>query len=169
MVRGNLIAVRGRESGRVSSSCVDSLSGFVASLFASNVTDGILPKAVAALWEDQETEIEAVHLAIALAYHGLLRVPPRAETSELTPCMSMSLSLNCRDLKVLIFSVTTSFVATCFEHFHNNMALYETICQNGCQGGIAICLLCLLNRGPRRNWKGAGRECLGTCTAYNRP
>lgn len=45
-------------------------------------------KAVATLWERSETEIEAVHLAIALAYHGLLRVPSRAETSELGPCMS---------------------------------------------------------------------------------
>ena len=43
-------------------------------------------KAVAALWEHQETEIEAAHLAIALAYHGLLRVPSRAETSDMTPC-----------------------------------------------------------------------------------
>lgn len=42
-------------------------------------------KAVAALWQHQETEIEAVHLAIALAYHGLLRVPSRAETSDMTP------------------------------------------------------------------------------------
>lgn len=42
-------------------------------------------QAVTALWEHQETEIEAVHLAIALAYHGLLRVPSRAETSDMTP------------------------------------------------------------------------------------
>jgi len=37
------------------------------------------------LWENSETEIEAVHLAIALAYHGLLRVPSRSETSDVTP------------------------------------------------------------------------------------
>jgi nuclear pore complex protein Nup93 len=43
------------------------------------------PQAVAALLERQDTEIEAVHLAIALAYHGLLRVPSRAETSDVTP------------------------------------------------------------------------------------
>lgn len=30
--------------------------------------------------------MDAVHLAIALAYHGLLRVPSRAETSDVTPC-----------------------------------------------------------------------------------
>ncbi|KAF9242364.1 Nup93/Nic96-domain-containing protein [Melanogaster broomeanus] len=46
---------------------------------------GQFERAVAALWERQETEIEAVHLAIALAYHGFLRVPPRAETSDLGP------------------------------------------------------------------------------------
>jgi nuclear pore complex protein Nup93 len=46
---------------------------------------GQFERAVAALWDHQETEIEAVHLAIALAYHGLLRVPPRAETSDMTP------------------------------------------------------------------------------------
>ena len=43
-------------------------------------------EAVAALWENPETEIDAVHLAIALAYHGLLRAPTRAETSDMTPC-----------------------------------------------------------------------------------
>jgi hypothetical protein len=33
----------------------------------------------------QETEVEGVHLALALAYHGLLRIPTRAETSDMTP------------------------------------------------------------------------------------
>ena len=37
------------------------------------------------MWDHPETEIDAVHLAIALAYHGLLRVPSRAETSDVTP------------------------------------------------------------------------------------
>ena len=40
---------------------------------------------MAALWGHPETEIEAVHLAIALAYHGLLRAPSRAEASDITP------------------------------------------------------------------------------------
>lgn len=47
---------------------------------------------MASLWEHPETEVEGVHLAIALAYHGLLRVPSRAETSDLTPRKSKSLS-----------------------------------------------------------------------------
>ena len=42
-------------------------------------------EAIAALWEQPETEVEAVHLAIALAYHGLLRQPSRTETSDMTP------------------------------------------------------------------------------------
>ncbi|KAF9482410.1 nucleoporin-interacting protein NIC96 [Pholiota conissans] len=46
---------------------------------------GQFERAVAALWDYQETEVEAVHLAIALAYHGLLRIPSRAETSDMTP------------------------------------------------------------------------------------
>lgn len=49
-------------------------------------------QAVSALWDHQESEVEAVHLAIALAYHGLLRVPSRAETSDMTPCMFVSSS-----------------------------------------------------------------------------
>jgi nuclear pore complex protein Nup93 len=54
---------------------------------------GQFERAVAALWEHQETEVEAVHLAIALSYHGLLRVPSRAETSDMTPCKSSSQDL----------------------------------------------------------------------------
>ncbi|KAH8101571.1 nucleoporin-interacting protein NIC96 [Cristinia sonorae] len=46
---------------------------------------GQFERAVAALWDHHETEVEAVHLAIALAYHGLLRVSSRAETSDMTP------------------------------------------------------------------------------------
>ena len=42
-------------------------------------------QAVAALGDHPETEIEAVHLAIALAYHGLLRAPSHAESSDITP------------------------------------------------------------------------------------
>ena len=40
------------------------------------------PQAVAALDENPDTKVEAVHLAIALAYHGLLRVPPMKEASD---------------------------------------------------------------------------------------
>lgn len=58
-----------------------------------------------------ETEIEAVHLAIALAYYGLLRAPSRAESSDITPCewrsrMKFKLSQNYP-------SVTFSFLSAC--------------------------------------------------------
>ena len=44
---------------------------------------GQFERAVAALWDHQETEIEAVHLAIGVPW--AIEVPPRAETSEMTP------------------------------------------------------------------------------------
>jgi len=39
-------------------------------------------QAVAALYEHAELQVEAVHLAIALAYYGLLRVPGREDMSD---------------------------------------------------------------------------------------
>ena len=67
-------------------------------------------KAVAALWEHQETEIEAVHLAIALLYHGLLRVPSRAETSDMTPRKCAILST----LKLTpCYSIHITYLSTC--------------------------------------------------------
>jgi nuclear pore complex protein Nup93 len=59
-------------------------------IFEDDLRKLLTSQAVAALWEHQETEVEAVHLAIALAYHGLLRAPTRAETSEMTPRMNCS-------------------------------------------------------------------------------
>ncbi|KAF9048132.1 nucleoporin-interacting protein NIC96 [Hymenopellis radicata] len=66
---------------------------------------GQFERAVAALWENPETEIEAVHLAIALAYHGLLNVPSKAETSKMTPCMYVSVSLPPRRRPALSMSM----------------------------------------------------------------
>jgi len=42
---------------------------------------GQFERAVSSLWE--HTQVEAVHLAIVLAYHGLLRVSSKAETTEM--------------------------------------------------------------------------------------
>lgn len=50
-------------------------------LYGANGTNFGL-QAVAALDEHPETKVEAVHLAIALAYHGLLRIPSRGEASD---------------------------------------------------------------------------------------
>ncbi|KAI0321907.1 nucleoporin-interacting protein NIC96 [Amylostereum chailletii] len=71
---------------------------------------GQFERAVAALWDNPETEVEAVHVAIALAYHGLLRVPSRAETSDMTP---LSLSPNAPpalSLPTLIWRYVRQFV-----------------------------------------------------------
>ncbi|EMD30731.1 hypothetical protein CERSUDRAFT_89692 [Gelatoporia subvermispora B] len=71
---------------------------------------GQFERAVAALWEHQDTEVEAVHLAIALAYHGLLRVPSRAETSDMTPLSLSPDSSPALSLSTLIWRYVRQFV-----------------------------------------------------------
>ncbi|KAG9050577.1 hypothetical protein FS837_004435 [Tulasnella sp. UAMH 9824] len=43
---------------------------------------GLFEKSVAALYEHPELQVEAIHLAISLAYYGLLRVPARQEMTD---------------------------------------------------------------------------------------
>ncbi|KAG8823281.1 hypothetical protein FRC19_004266 [Serendipita sp. 401] len=43
---------------------------------------GQFERAVAALYENSDLQVDAVHFAIALAYYGLLRVPSKAESSD---------------------------------------------------------------------------------------
>ena len=50
------------------------------------VSCGAFEMAVASLYSHQELQVEAVHLAIALAYYGLLKAPSRAEASEVEIC-----------------------------------------------------------------------------------
>ncbi|KAH9487230.1 Nucleoporin NIC96 [Psilocybe cubensis] len=71
---------------------------------------GQFERAVAALWEYQETEVEAVHLAIALAYHGLLRVPSRSETSDMTPLSLSPTGPPALSLSTLIWRYVRQFV-----------------------------------------------------------
>ncbi|KAM5530437.1 hypothetical protein V8D89_015912 [Ganoderma adspersum] len=71
---------------------------------------GQFERAVAALWDHHETEVEAVHLAIALAYHGLLRVPSRAETSDVTPLTLSPASPPALSLSTLIWRYVRQFV-----------------------------------------------------------
>ncbi|EJF58768.1 nucleoporin-interacting protein NIC96 [Dichomitus squalens] len=71
---------------------------------------GQFERAVAALWDHPETEVEAVHLAIALAYHGLLRVPSRAETSDVTPLTLSPVSSPALSLSTLIWRYVRQFV-----------------------------------------------------------
>ena len=101
-------------------------------------------KAVATLWERPGTEIEAVHLAIALAYHGLLRVPSRAETSELGPRMSFHLSCIERLLSSFVDSDLVPSRSARLEPFHTNVALRPPVCENGRERSTPIRLLRLL-------------------------
>ncbi|PFH50708.1 hypothetical protein AMATHDRAFT_144459 [Amanita thiersii Skay4041] len=71
---------------------------------------GQFERAVSSLWEHQDTEIEAVHLAIALAYHGLLRVPSRAETSDMTPLTLSPVTPPALSLSTLIWRYVRQFV-----------------------------------------------------------
>ncbi|KAI0747814.1 nucleoporin-interacting protein NIC96 [Daedaleopsis nitida] len=71
---------------------------------------GQFERAVAALWDHHETEVEAVHLAIALAYHGLLRVPSRAETSDVTPLTLSPTSPPALSLSTLVWRYVRQFV-----------------------------------------------------------
>ncbi|CAL1697354.1 unnamed protein product [Somion occarium] len=71
---------------------------------------GQFERAAAALWEHPETEVEAVHLAIALAYHGLLRVPSRAETNDSTPLSLPNSGPPALSLSALIWRYVRPFV-----------------------------------------------------------
>ena len=50
---------------------------------------GMFEMAVASMYEHPDLQVEAVHLAIALAYYGLLRVPSRSEASDIDICECM--------------------------------------------------------------------------------
>jgi hypothetical protein len=87
-------------------------------------------------------------MAIALAYHGLLRVPSRAETSDMTPRTPLLLSIIESMLNVAL-SIITPYRAPSAEPIHSYMALCPPVCKDGCQRGAAICLLCLFGLGSR--------------------
>ncbi|KAH9083417.1 nucleoporin-interacting protein NIC96 [Lactarius deliciosus] len=74
------------------------------------LTCGEFERAVAALWEHPETDVEALHLAIALAYHGLLRAPSRTESSDITPLSLSSSSPPALSLTTLIWRYVRQFV-----------------------------------------------------------
>ncbi|KAN0129758.1 nucleoporin-interacting protein NIC96 [Lactarius tabidus] len=74
------------------------------------LTCGEFERAVAALWEHPETDVEALHLAIALSYHGLLRAPSRTESSDITPLSLSSSSPPALGLTTLIWRYVRQFV-----------------------------------------------------------
>ena len=96
---------------------------------------------MAALWEYQETEVEGVHLALALAYHGLLRIPTRAETSDMTP-RKYSVTSKTNYTFSFFISVPLPKIPTRLESINHYLAIYPPIREDGCQGSFTICLLC---------------------------
>ena len=63
---------------------------------------------VASMYEHPDLQVEAVHLAIALAYYGLLRVPPRSEASDIDICEFMKFH---PDLKSLMTEIIQTHIA----------------------------------------------------------
>ena len=123
-------------------------------------------QAVSALWEHQESEVEAVHLAVALAYHGLLRVPSRAETSDLTPCMLVNGSF-IRTLLNTFNSNSIVCITSRTQAVNPDLAVHSPICKNGCKRGASVCLLHVpFCRSRGRGWSRTSRNRLGACQAY---
>ncbi|THH11355.1 hypothetical protein EW145_g702 [Phellinidium pouzarii] len=77
---------------------------------------GQFERAVAALDENPETKVEAIHLAIALAYHGLLRVPSRSEASDYDILWLSSTSPPALNLAALIHKYVRPFTKHDAQH-----------------------------------------------------
>jgi hypothetical protein len=94
--------------------------------------------AVVSLYNHQELQVEAVHLAIALAYYGLLRVPSRIEASEVEICQSFYFIISgcfmglcrCADLGGTSYAKPLS----------SDLAIRQAIHAFGPQRGDAVCV-----------------------------
>ncbi|KZS90373.1 nucleoporin-interacting protein NIC96 [Sistotremastrum niveocremeum HHB9708] len=73
---------------------------------------GMFEMAVAAMYEHSELQVEAVHLAIALAYYGLLRVPSKAEASDVDIFTQSPDSKPALNLSLLISRYIRQFMRT---------------------------------------------------------
>ncbi|KAJ3760991.1 nucleoporin-interacting protein NIC96 [Lentinula raphanica] len=74
---------------------------------------GQFERAVASLWDHDSTgslQVEAVHLAVALAYHGLLRVSSKAEGMTLSPPTAGTQHTPSINLHTLIWRYIRQFV-----------------------------------------------------------
>ena len=85
------VPVRSMGHGQEFFSYAGNLSGFVIHLAAWIKFTDHFSQAVAALYEKPELQVEAVHLSIALSYHGLLRVTPRVEATDAAICNNCSI------------------------------------------------------------------------------
>ncbi|KAL1685920.1 Nup93/Nic96-domain-containing protein [Schizophyllum commune] len=93
---------------------------------------GQFERAVAALLGHPDTEVDGVHIAIALAYHGLLRVPSRAEASDIAPLTIVPNSPPALNLPTVLWRYVRPFV----KHGAEDALQYVYfVCLSADQGG----------------------------------
>ncbi|KAF8605011.1 nucleoporin-interacting protein NIC96 [Ceratobasidium sp. AG-I] len=73
---------------------------------------GLFEQAVAALYEHPDHRIEAVHIAVALAYYGLLRVPSTAESSQVDILTTVPFQPPALNLALLITRYVKPFMTS---------------------------------------------------------
>ncbi|KIM32731.1 hypothetical protein M408DRAFT_326475 [Serendipita vermifera MAFF 305830] len=71
---------------------------------------GMWARAIAALYEVPELQVDAVHFAVALAYYGLLRVPSKAESSDVDIMSTTSTGLPALNFALLISRYIRQFI-----------------------------------------------------------
>lgn len=93
---------------------------------------GQFERAVAALLDHTETEVDGVHIAIALAYHGLLRVPSKAEASDIAPLTLSPTSPPALNLPTVLWRYIRPFVKHAAE---DALQYVYFVCLSADQGG----------------------------------
>ncbi|KAH7345172.1 nucleoporin-interacting protein NIC96 [Rhizoctonia solani] len=73
---------------------------------------GMFEQSIAALYEHPDHRIEAVHIAVALAYYGLLRVPSTSEASQVDILTSMPFQPSALNLALLITRYIKPFMTS---------------------------------------------------------
>ncbi|KAG8703494.1 hypothetical protein FRC09_004138 [Ceratobasidium sp. 395] len=73
---------------------------------------GLFEQAIAALYEHPDHRIEAVHIAVALAYYGLLRVPSTAESSQVDILTAVPFQPPALNLALLITRYVKPFMTS---------------------------------------------------------
>ncbi|KAG9101494.1 hypothetical protein FS749_006397 [Ceratobasidium sp. UAMH 11750] len=73
---------------------------------------GLFEQAIAALYENPDHRIEAVHIAVALAYYGLLRVPSTSESSQVDILTAVPFQPPALNLALLITRYVKPFMTS---------------------------------------------------------
>ncbi|QRW05028.1 nucleoporin-interacting protein NIC96 [Ceratobasidium sp. AG-Ba] len=73
---------------------------------------GLFEQAIAALYENPDHRIEAVHIAVALAYYGLLRVPSTSESSQVDILTAIPFQPSALNLALLITRYVKPFMTS---------------------------------------------------------